>query len=85
MTRGLRRLYRFKETGYNYAADRWKGLFPDAAPDADLVDPCVAQCSVVDGGPNSLALYNAQFNCYNVSGPGFTLCNETATSACYCP
>jgi hypothetical protein len=61
------------------------GLFPDAAPDADLVDPCVAQCSAVDGGPNSLALYNTQFNCYNVSGPGFTLCNETATSACYCP
>ena len=57
-------------------------LFPDAAPDADLVDPCVAQCP--DAGASSETLYNNQFNCYNVTGPGFTLCNEDPSSACYC-
>jgi hypothetical protein len=60
------------------------GLFPDAEADADLVDPCVAQCSAVDAGANSETLYNTQYNCYNTSGPGFTLCNETASAPCEC-
>jgi hypothetical protein len=65
------------------------GPFPsddggDGAAGADLQAECLTACEEVDAGANSAALYTAQDNCYNGTGPGNAACNTATNAPCNC-
>jgi hypothetical protein len=65
------------------------GPFPsddggDGAAAADLQAECLTACEEVDAGASSAALYAAQDNCYNGTGPGNAACNTATNAPCDC-